>query len=135
MQRIRTVDKFADGLLVGITICNERLDNLQHLHGGLGHLDEDTIVNLEKSEELQGFAFLGINLVDTLDTNNEYKLGFFRDVEAVALLRLARQPDLLLLGVSIFLHILLGPGEDSLSLLLALLCSPVSPMTFSMKAQ
>ena len=115
--------------MVRVTISNERLDNLQHLHGGLGHLDEDTIVYLKKSEELQGFPFLGINLVDTLNTNNEYKLGFFRDVEAVALLRLARQPDLLLLGVSVFLHILLGPGEDSLPLLLALLYSLVSLMT------
>ena len=50
--RLPTVDEFTDGLLVGVTICNKRLHNLQHLHGGLGHLDEDAVVDLEKSEKL-----------------------------------------------------------------------------------
>ena len=37
----------------------------QHLSSGLGHLDEDTIVDLQKTKELQCLALLGVNLVDT----------------------------------------------------------------------
>jgi hypothetical protein len=60
------VDELTNGLQVGVTVCNERLDNLQHLNRGLGEPDEDTIVDLEKTEELEGLALLGINLVDTI---------------------------------------------------------------------
>ena len=106
--------------MVGVTISNERLDNLQHLHGGLGHLDEDTIVYLKKSEELQGFPFLGINLVDTLDANNKCKLVLLRHVELVLLLGLALQTDLLAVGIAVLLDVLLSALEDDLALLLVL---------------
>jgi hypothetical protein len=56
-----------DGLQVGVAVCDEGLDDLQHLNGGLGEADEDTIVDLEKTEELEGLALLGVNLVDTVD--------------------------------------------------------------------
>lgn len=69
-----TVDEFTDRLLVGVTVRNERLDNLQHLHSSLGELDEDAVVDLEQTEELQCLALLGINLVDTLDADDESKL-------------------------------------------------------------
>jgi hypothetical protein len=59
------VDELTDGLQVGVTVCDERLDDLQHLGGGLGEPDENTIVDLEKTEELEGLALLGVDLVDT----------------------------------------------------------------------
>ena len=59
------VDKLADGLQVGVTVGDEGLDDLEHLNGGLGQLDEDTIVDLEKTEQLEGLALLGVDLVDT----------------------------------------------------------------------
>jgi hypothetical protein len=61
------VDELTDGLQVGVAVCDEGLDDLQHLNGGLGEADEDTIVDLEKTEELEGLALLGVNLVDTVD--------------------------------------------------------------------
>ena len=60
------VDELADGLQVGVTVGNEWLDDLEHLQGSLGELDEDTVVDLEKTEELQGLALLGVDLVDTV---------------------------------------------------------------------
>jgi hypothetical protein len=60
------VDELADGLEVGVTVGDERLDDLEHLDGGLGQLDEDTIVDLEETEKLEGLALLGVNLVDTV---------------------------------------------------------------------
>lgn len=59
------VDELTDGLQVGVAVGDERLDDLQHLNGGLGKLDEDTVVDLEKTEELEGLALLGVDLVDT----------------------------------------------------------------------
>ena len=41
------------------------LNETEHLLGGAGSLDKHTIVDLEQSEELQNFAGLGSNFVDT----------------------------------------------------------------------
>jgi hypothetical protein len=93
---------------------------LQHLHGGLGEPDEDAVVDLQETQQLQCFALLRINLVDALYPHHESKLRVCGDEEAVGLLGFARQPYLLPLGIAVFLHILLRAGEDDLSLLLAL---------------
>lgn len=95
---------------------------LEHLQGGLGQLDENTIVDLEETKELQRLAFLRVDLVDTLDTHDEGQLGLFRDVQSIVALSVTGKPDLLPLGVAVFFHILLSTCEDDLPLLLALLC-------------
>lgn len=59
------VDEFADGLEVGIAVSDERLDNLQHFVGCLCEADEYAVVDLKETEELEGFALLGVDLVDT----------------------------------------------------------------------
>ena len=59
------VDEFADGLQVGVSVGNPWLDDLEHLQGGLGHANENTVVDLEKTEELEDLARLWRNLVDT----------------------------------------------------------------------
>jgi hypothetical protein len=61
------VDQLADGLEVRFTVSDPRLNNTEHLHGSLGELDENTVVDLEKTEELENLAGLGSNLVDTMD--------------------------------------------------------------------
>lgn len=60
------VDEFTNRLEVGIAVGNEGLDNLQHLRRGLGQAHKDTVVDLEKAEELKSLALLGVNLVDTI---------------------------------------------------------------------
>jgi hypothetical protein len=59
------VDKLTDRLQVGVPVGNPWLDNLQHLEGGLGHADKDTVVDLEESEELEDLSGLWCDLVDT----------------------------------------------------------------------
>lgn len=115
------VDKLADGLQVGVTVGDERLDDLEHLRGGLGQTDEDTVVDLKKTEELEGFALLGVDLVDTLDTGNEDELGLGRDVVAALGLGDASEADLLTLIVAVLLDVGLGALEDLLTLGLGLL--------------
>lgn len=60
------VDKFTDGLQVGVSIGNPRFDDLKHLKGGLGHANEDTVVDLEKTEQLEDLSGLWCNLVNTV---------------------------------------------------------------------
>jgi hypothetical protein len=117
-----TVDEFTDGLLVGVTIRNKRFNDLQHLQGSLGELDEDAVVDLQQTEELQCLALLRINLVDTLDADNKSQLVLLRHVELVLLLGLALHADLLTVGIAVFLDVLLSTLEDDLALLLALVC-------------
>lgn len=112
------VDELTDGLEVGVAVGDERLDDLQHLKGGLGQLDEDTVVDLEKTEELESLPLLGVNLVDTLDTDDEDELGLSGDVEAALLLGNASEADLLTLCVTVLLDVLLSALEDGLALLL-----------------
>lgn len=49
------------------------LDKTEHLLGGLGNLDEDAVVNLEETEELEDFAGLGGDLIDTGRTQTNKK--------------------------------------------------------------
>lgn len=59
------VNKLTNSLQVGVSVCDPWLDDLQHLESGLGHADENTIVDLKETEELEDLAGLGGDLVDT----------------------------------------------------------------------
>jgi hypothetical protein len=122
IMRWLTVDELADGLLVGVTVGNKWLDDLQHLQGGLGEPDEDAIVDLQQAQQLKCLTLLRIDLVDALYPHDESELGLCRNVEAVGLLGFAGESYLLPLGVAVFLHILFRSCEDDRALLLALLC-------------
>lgn len=130
------VDELLDGLQVGVTVSDPGLDNLEHLSGGLGDLDEDTVVDLQKTEELEDLAGLGGHLVDTgersvgahgtcqmevhipLDTDDEDQVGLSGDVGGVLLLGNAVETDLLTLGIAVLLDVLLSTLEDDTTLLL-----------------
>ena len=59
------VDELADGLKVRVSVGNPWLDDLQHLKCGLGHANEDTVVDLEKTKELENLSGLWCDLVNT----------------------------------------------------------------------
>jgi len=59
------VDEFTNRLQVGVSVGNPWLNNLQHLEGGLGHANKDTVVDLKKTEELKDLSGLWCDLVDT----------------------------------------------------------------------
>lgn len=115
------VDELAHALQVGVAVCDEGLDDLQHLAGGLGEADENTVVDLEQAEKLQSLALLGVDLVDTLDADDEDELGLSGNVVAALLLGDTAQADLLALCIAVLLDVGLGALEDFLALLLALL--------------
>jgi hypothetical protein len=112
------VDELTVGLEVGVAVGDEGLDDLQHLGGGLGEADENTVVDLEETEELEGLALLGVDLVDTLDADDEGELGLGGNEEGAILLCLALGVDDVALGLDVLLVVLLGALEDGLALLL-----------------
>jgi hypothetical protein len=52
---------------------------------GLGEFDEDTVVDLEETEELEDLARLGRDLVDTLDADDKGELGLLINEERATL--------------------------------------------------
>lgn len=126
------VDQLAHGLEVRLAKGDVGLDETEHLASRLGHLDEHTVVDLDKAEQLQNFAGLGGHFVDTggivrdgmnaferdlpLDADDEKDLGLAGDVEVTGGAGGAAQPDLLLLLGEVLLHIGVCTLEDHLAL-------------------
>jgi len=111
------VDQLANRLQVGIAVCNKWLNNAKHLDGGLCKPDEDTIVDLEKTEKLKSLALLRVDLVDTLYPDNKGKLWLRWDVERAILFGDTGKADLLAFCVAVLLDVGLSALEDDLALL------------------
>lgn len=115
------VDELTNALQVGLTVGDVGLDELEHLDGSVGQLDEGSVVDLTETEELHDLAGLGGELVDTLDTDNEGELGLLSDIVRTSVTSKALKTDLLLLGSAVLLDVGLGTFEDLGALGLALL--------------
>ncbi len=110
------VDEVTDGLEVGGTVGDVGLNKLEHLRGGLGQADKDTVVDLEKTEELQNLAGLGGDVVDTTETDNKDNFRLAGNVEVTLGLGGTAETDLLTLSSAVLLGVLLGTLEDHLAL-------------------
>lgn len=77
------VNKLTDGLKGRSAVGDVGLDDAEHVDGGLGQADEDTVVDLTQAEELKNLAWLGAHLVDTLDADDEGELGLGGYIEGV----------------------------------------------------
>lgn len=67
------VDEMADRLEVRFAVGDVWLDDLEHFLGRLGEFDEYTIIDLEKTQELQYFSGFRGHFVDTVDVSLEWK--------------------------------------------------------------
>jgi hypothetical protein len=112
------VDELTDRLEVGVAIGDVWVDNGKHLLGGLGQANEDAVVDLEKSEELEDLSGLGGDFIDTLDTHDKDKLWLILNVEAAILLAQTSETNLLALSIPVLLDVCLGLLEDGPTLLL-----------------
>ena len=110
------VDELADALEIGVAVCDEGLDNLQHLEGSFCKLDEDARINMQEAKKLEGFAFLRVNLVDTLDADYEDELRLSIDVIVAFRFGKAAKADLFALGITIFLDVRFGTLKDNFAL-------------------
>jgi len=69
------VDQFLDGLEVGLSVCDVRSNNAEHLKRSRVNLDENSVVDSAKTQKLEDLAGLGVNSVDTTNADNKVDLG------------------------------------------------------------
>lgn len=113
------VDQLTDRLQVGLTPGHVGGNELEHLLSSVGQLDEDTVVDLQQTEQLHDLARLRGNVANTTDTDNKGHARLGGHKEVALRLRQAAQANLLALGSLVLLHVLLGALEDDLAFLLA----------------
>jgi len=106
------VDQLTDTLQIWVTPGDVGLANTQHVDSGLIQLDKDAVVDLSQSEELKGFAYLRVDLVDTTNTHDKGQLGLCLNVVIALVSCLTGHPDLITLLIPVFLHILFCPLEN-----------------------
>ena len=110
------VDQFTDGLQVGRTVGDIRLNQLKHLRGSLVHTDKDTVVDLQETQELENLTGLGSNVVDTTDTNNKDQLFLGRNIVVTSGLGLTTESNFSAFVSLIFSVVLGSTLEDFTSL-------------------
>jgi len=120
------VDQLADGLEVRFTICDIGFNKTQHLLSSPCGLDENAIVDLQKSQQLQDFSGFGGNLVDTSDTDDEIHFWLSGNIEITSSPCNSLQADLFPFLCQIFLHIRLSTLENDFSLCFCSLDNKVS---------
>ena len=76
-----------------------------HVHGRLGHLDEDAVVHLAEAEQLEDLAGLRVHVVDTAEADHEEQLRGLRDVEVPEGAGLALEAEVLALGELVLLDV------------------------------
>ena len=96
------------------------LNESEHLLSCLGHLDKNTIVDLEETQKLEDFSGLGGNFVDTTDANNEVYFGLSWDKEVTRCTSSTLESDLFSFLSKVFLGVCLSTLEDYFAL--CLLC-------------
>jgi len=115
-----------------IPICDIGLNKTQHLLSSPCGLDEDAIVDLQQSQQLQDFSGFWGNLVDTArmfsifisrisltnsppDTDDEIDLGLSGNIEITSSPCNSLQADLFPFLCQILLHVRLGTLENNFS--------------------
>jgi len=109
------VDEFFNGLQVGSSESDVRLDKSEHLLGGSIESDKDCIVDLTKSKELEDLFGSWINTIDTSDSNNNGNLGFRFTEESSTLFGNTSLFDQMTITSLIFIKIFFSSSEDDFS--------------------
>jgi len=99
-------DEFLDGLEIRVTANNVRHNAFQHVHHRLRAFDEDGLVELVQTEELEDFAGLRGHLVDTGGTDHQHHLRFRLDEEVAGSLGQSALGNEHLLVLAVFLLVL-----------------------------
>lgn len=74
LAKASLVDNILNRLQAGVSVGDEGLDQSQHLGGGGVNTNENTVVQLSQSQQLQDLLHLGRHTNNTAHTHNEHKL-------------------------------------------------------------
>lgn len=112
------INHLLDTLQVRVSISNVWLNLSQHVHDGLVGLEEDSVVDLSESQELEDLSRLRVHVADSSNTNNNHELWLGWNVEGTLGASLTLHANKILLLGNILLHVLLSTLEYDLLLLL-----------------
>lgn len=112
------VDQLSNSGVGWVTVSNVRLNQLQKFGGSLGYLDENTVVDLVQSHQLQNLSLLWSHVVDTLDSDNENQFWLAFDVKGTVGLGFTLSIDNSSFRGLVFLLVLSVSLQDNLSLFL-----------------
>mmetsp|Transcript_60618 Transcript_60618/g.69214 ORF Transcript_60618/g.69214 Transcript_60618/m.69214 type:complete len:220 (-) Transcript_60618:34-693(-) len=110
------VDQISDGLEGRITVSDIGLDLTQHVYGSTVDLNENSVVDLSKSQQLQTLLDIRVHVHNTLGSDNQSDLRLIRDVEVTVLLGTSQLSD----GVTFLGGVLFGILSGSLHPFLSL---------------
>jgi len=75
------VDHLGEGVSSGISECDIRFDLLDHVKGGSVNSDQNGLVDLSESEQLEDLFGTGSHIVDTSDSDHKDDSGFSWNIE------------------------------------------------------
>lgn len=108
LQETSLVDELSDGSEGWVSESAVWGDSSEHLSHWTVYLEENTVVQLLESEQLQDLLRLGGHLVDTDESGNEEELGLWLDEEVSAFTSLSSHSDEIGFAGVVFLHVLEG---------------------------
>jgi hypothetical protein len=106
LQVTSLVNQLADSSQRRMSECDIRSNSSEHLRDGTVDLQEDAVVELLESEELQDLSRLWGHLVDTDESGSEQELGFGLNEEVAAGSGLTSKSDQVSLTSSVLLQVL-----------------------------
>jgi len=115
------VDQLSHCLQIRCSVSDVRFNEFEHFLSGGVQTDENGVVDLSQSQQLQDLSRFGIHSVDTSDTNNKSEFGFGFNIEVSGNSGSSSQFDQRSLSVSVLFHIVLCSLEDHFSLVSATL--------------
>jgi len=118
------VDHLAHRLQVRVAVCDVGLNQTKHAQRWHVSLQENSIVDLTETEELEDLLDTGADSVDTTNADSEDQLGLRLNIVVSSGLSLTLEANHITLLRAVLLSVLLSTLEDGLSLgstLLALL--------------
>jgi len=73
LQESTFVNEMLDSLQIWGSVSNVRFNQLQHLADGSVQSNKNSIVDLSQTKQLQNLSSLGVNSIDTSNTNDDSK--------------------------------------------------------------
>lgn len=104
------VNKLGDGSSGWEAVRDEWLNHFDHIPGGFVKLDENTIVQLSQSKEVQDLLWLWCKLIDTSDSDNESNFWLTFNIEGPGCFGLPLGLDQGLIGILVFFVVLFSIG-------------------------
>ena len=106
------VQKRADGGEARVSVCDERFNQAEHGDGSGVQLNEDSVVDLTQTEELQNLAHFRRDSHDTTNADDQSHLRFRVHVNAAFSLGLTADTNQVVLDSTVLLDVLFGTLES-----------------------